>query len=198
MTGDLPYFIHESSYVDEPCEIGAGTKIWHFSHILPGARIGQNCSIGQNVNVGGGAVIGNNVRIQNNVSVYDGVVLEDDVFCGPSMVFTNVMNPRAFVSRKHEYRETRVRKGASIGANATVVCGHSVGRYAFVGAGSVVTRDVPDFALVYGNPARLHGWVCVCGISLTFSGDQATCRECGRTYSRSGETVTLTSAEDQP
>jgi UDP-2-acetamido-3-amino-2,3-dideoxy-glucuronate N-acetyltransferase len=153
------YFVHESSYVDEGAEIGAGTKVWHFCHIMAGAKIGKKCSIGQNVNIGSRAVIGDGVKIQNNVSVYDDVIIEDDVFCGPSCVFTNVINPRAFIERKHEYRKTVVKKGASIGANATIVCGVTIGEYALIGAGSVVTRDVPPYALVYGNPARTHGKV---------------------------------------
>jgi UDP-2-acetamido-3-amino-2,3-dideoxy-glucuronate N-acetyltransferase len=153
------YFVHESSYVDEGAEIGEGTKIWHFCHIMGGAKIGKKCSIGQNVNIGSRAVIGNGVKIQNNVSVYDDVIIEDDVFCGPSCVFTNVINPRAFIERKNEYRKTVVKKGASIGANATIVCGVTIGEYALVGAGSVVTRDVPAYGLVYGSPARLHGTV---------------------------------------
>ena len=160
------YFVHESAYVDEGCVIGAGTKIWHFTHVMTGARIGERCNIGQNVVVSPGVVIGNNVKIQNNVSVYTGVILEDDVFCGPSMVFTNVVNPRSHVPRKDEYRETLVKRGASIGANATVVCGHSIGQYAFVGAGAVVTRHVPDYALVVGNPGRVVGWMCECGVKL--------------------------------
>jgi UDP-2-acetamido-3-amino-2,3-dideoxy-glucuronate N-acetyltransferase len=155
----MSYFKHESSYVDEGAEIGDGTKIWHFCHIMGGAKIGKNCSLGQNVNVGGRAVIGDGVKIQNNVSVYDDVVVEDDVFLGPSMVFTNVINPRAFIQRKDEYKRTLLRKGCSIGANVTIVCGVTVGEYAMVGAGSVVTRDVPPYALVYGNPARVHGKV---------------------------------------
>jgi UDP-2-acetamido-3-amino-2,3-dideoxy-glucuronate N-acetyltransferase len=159
MNVDKLYFVHESSYVDEGAEIGEGTKIWHFCHIMSGAQIGEKCSIGQNVNIGSRAVIGNGVKIQNNVSVYDDVIIEDDVFCGPSCVFTNVINPRAFIERKHEYRKTIVKKGASIGANATIVCGVTIGEYALVGAGSVVTRDVADYALVYGNPARVKGWV---------------------------------------
>jgi UDP-2-acetamido-3-amino-2,3-dideoxy-glucuronate N-acetyltransferase len=150
------YFIHESSYADDGAEIGEGTKIWHFCHIMSGAKIGKKCSIGQNVNIGSRAVIGDGVKIQNNVSVYDDVIIEDDVFCGPSCVFTNVINPRAFIERKHEYRKTVVKKGASIGANATIVCGVTIGEYALVGAGSVVTRDVPAYALVYGNPARVQ------------------------------------------
>ena len=155
----MSYFKHESSYVDEGAEVGDGTKIWHFCHVMSGARIGKNCSLGQNVNVGGKAVIGDGVKIQNNVSVYDGVTVEDGVFLGPSMVFTNVINPRAFVERKDEYRRTLLRKGCSVGANATIVCGVTIGEYAMVGAGSVVTHDVPPHALVYGNPARVHGKV---------------------------------------
>jgi UDP-2-acetamido-3-amino-2,3-dideoxy-glucuronate N-acetyltransferase len=159
MSVEKNYFVHESSYVDEGAEIGEGTKIWHFCHIMGGAKIGKNCSLGQNVNVGSRAVIGDGVKIQNNVSVYDDVIIEDDVFCGPSCVFTNVINPRAFVERKHEYRKTLVKKGVSIGANATIVCGVTIGEYALVGAGSVVTQDVPDYALVYGSPARVKGKV---------------------------------------
>lgn len=155
----MSYFKHESSYVDEGAEIGEGTKIWHFCHVMSGAKIGKNCSLGQNVNIGGKAIIGDGVKIQNNVSVYDNVVIEDDVFCGPSCVFTNVINPRAFVERKHEYKQTVIKKGASIGANATIVCGVTVGEYALIGAGSVVTKDVPAYALVYGSPARVRGKV---------------------------------------
>ncbi|MDR2965780.1 MAG: N-acetyltransferase [Treponema sp.] len=157
------FYIHESSYADEGAEIGEGTKIWHFCHIMPGAKIGKNCSLGQNVNIGSRAVIGNGVKIQNNVSVYDDVIIEDDVFCGPSCVFTNVINPRSFVERKHEYKKTIVKKGASIGANATIVCGVTIGEYALIGAGSVVTKDIPAYALVYGNPARVHGAVDING-----------------------------------
>jgi UDP-2-acetamido-3-amino-2,3-dideoxy-glucuronate N-acetyltransferase len=159
MSDTQSYFVHESSYVDEGAEIGEGTKVWHFCHIMSGAKIGKNCSLGQNVNVGSRAVIGDGVKIQNNVSVYDDVIIEDDVFCGPSCVFTNVINPRAFVERKHEYKKTIVKKGASIGANATIVCGVTIGEYALIGAGSVVTKDVPAYALVYGNPARERGKV---------------------------------------
>lgn len=192
-------FVHESSYIDEPCEIGAGTRIWHFSHIMKDCEIGNNCNIGQNVVVSPACVIGNNVKIQNNVSVYTGVILEDDVFCGPSMVFTNVINPRSHVERKEEYKRTLVRKGASIGANATIVCGTTLGRYAFVGAGAVVTRDVPDYAVVYGSPARVRSWVCNCGIGLSLSPDpdskeHATC-ECGAHYLKHGISVTEISNE---
>lgn len=179
---DKNYFVHESSYVDDGCVIGDGTKIWHFSHVLKGARIGVNCVIGQNVCVSQRAVIGNRCKIQNNVSLYDDVILEDEVFCGPSMVFTNVINPRAFIERKHEYKKTLIRRGASIGANATIVCGNTVGEYAFVGAGAVVTKDVPAYALVYGSPARIRGWVCMCGVKLEFKSDSAACPACQRSY----------------
>lgn len=183
MGAERPYFAHQSSYVDDGCTIGAGTKIWHFCHVMSGARIGRDCVLGQNVNVAGGAVVGDRVKIQNNVSIYDGVVLEDDVFCGPSCVFTNVSTPRSFVSRKSEYAPTLVRRGATIGANATIVCGVTLGRYSFVGAGSVVTRDVPDHALFYGNPAVQRGWMCRCGARL---GDDLVCRECRERYAVSG------------
>ena len=177
--------MHESAYVDDGCEIGDGTKLWHFSHVMSRARIGRGCNIGQNVVVSPDVVIGDNVKIQNNVSIYTGVVLENDVFCGPSMVFTNVVNPRSHVSRKDEYRATLVKRGASLGANCTVVCGHTVGTYAFVGAGAVITRDVPDFALVVGNPGRVSGWMCRCGVKLA-SGvtppQAATCAACGSHY----------------
>jgi UDP-2-acetamido-3-amino-2,3-dideoxy-glucuronate N-acetyltransferase len=185
------YFVHESSYVDENVQIGENTKIWHFSHVMSGAKIGKNCVLGQNVNVGGKAVIGNNVKIQNNVSIYDRVILEDDVFCGPSMVFTNVINPRSFVSRKHEYKETLVKKGASIGANATIVCGVIIGRYAFVGAGSVVTKNVPDYALVYGTPAKIKGWVCKCGVKLEKKEKSFKCPECGNIYELKNENTLI-------
>jgi UDP-2-acetamido-3-amino-2,3-dideoxy-glucuronate N-acetyltransferase len=193
---DQPYFIHESSFADQPCTIGNGTKIWHFSHVMANSVIGENCNIGQNVLVSSGCKVGNNVKIQNNVSLYTGVVLEDDVFCGPSMVFTNVLTPRSHVSRKHEYLRTLVRRGATIGANATIVCGTTLGRYAFVGAGSVVTRDVPDYAMVIGNPARIRGWMCHCGERLAGLGtsadstDSTQCGACGRRYRRAGLTVT--------
>jgi UDP-2-acetamido-3-amino-2,3-dideoxy-glucuronate N-acetyltransferase len=159
-------FVHESSYVDEGAVLGAGTKVWHFCHVMSGAVIGERCNLGQNVVVMPGTKLGNNVKVQNNVSIYEGVELEDDVFCGPSMVFTNVMNPRSHVSRKNEYRRTLVRRGASIGANATVVCGTTLGEYAFVGAGAVVTRDVKAYALVVGVPADQVGWMCACGERL--------------------------------
>ena len=176
------YFVHSTAVVDEPVEIGLDTQIWHFSHIMSGAKIGGRCIIGQNVFIGPRVILGNNVKIQNNVSVYEGVILEDDVFCGPSMVFTNVFNPRSFISRKKEFRQTLVRQGATIGANATVVCGNTIGRYALIGAGTVVTKDVPDYALVYGNPARVQSWVCQCAASLTFRSGKATCSACGRRY----------------
>ena len=163
-------FIHESSYVDDGASVGDGTKIWHFCHVMPGAVIGERCSLGQNVVVMPRTRIGNNVKLQNNVSVYEGVELEDDVFCGPSMVFTNVINPRSAVSRKHEYQRTVVRRGATIGANATVICGVTLGEYAFVGAGAVVTKDVKSFALVTGVPARQVGWMCRCGERLGAAG----------------------------
>ena len=175
------YSAHPSAVIDDGCEIGDGTKIWHFSHIMSGSRIGSLCNLGQNVVVSPGVIIGNNVKIQNNVSVYTGVELEDDVFCGPSMVFTNVINPRSHVPRKDEYRRTLVRKGASIGANATLVCGVTLGKYSFVAAGSVVTRDVRDYALVKGVPARQAGWICSCGLNLSGSGPEYLCA-CGRSY----------------
>jgi UDP-2-acetamido-3-amino-2,3-dideoxy-glucuronate N-acetyltransferase len=185
--GAVPdYFVHESSYVDEGAVIGAGTKIWHFSHVMPGAVIGERCNLGQNVVVMGGTRIGRNVKIQNNVSVYEGVELEDDVFCGPSMVFTNVLNPRSHVSRKHEYRRTLVRRGATIGANATIICGVTLGEYAFVGAGAVITKDVPPYALMAGVPARRVGWVCQCGERLP-DGGVGQCAACGTAYERSGD-----------
>ena len=182
------YFIHESSYVDEPCEIGDGTKIWHFSHIMSGCKIGMNCNIGQNVVISSQVELGNNVKIQNNVSVYTGVVCEDDVFLGPSCVFTNVINPRSHISRKNEYRKTLLKSGCSIGANSTIVCGHTVGKYALIGAGSVVTKDVPDYALVKGNPARVSGYVCCCGEKLDFENNTAKCK-CGKKYLKTEETV---------
>ncbi|MDU2063438.1 MAG: acyltransferase [Sporomusaceae bacterium] len=183
------YFVHESSYVDEPCQIGKGTKIWHFTHVMANCKIGRDCNIGQNVVISPEVVLGNNVKIQNNVSVYTGVICEDDVFLGPSCVFTNVWNPRSHVSRKHEYRETKIGQGASVGANATIVCGHSIGKYAFIGAGAVVTKNVPDYALLAGNPARQIGWMCQCGEKLHFVENKATCDECGMQYKKNEEFI---------
>jgi UDP-2-acetamido-3-amino-2,3-dideoxy-glucuronate N-acetyltransferase len=179
--------IHESAYVDDGAVIGASTRVWHFCHILSGAVIGERCSLGQNVVVMGGTKIGNNVKIQNNVSIYEGVEIEDDVFCGPSMVFTNVVNPRSAVPRKHEYRKTFVRRGATIGANATIVCGVTLGQFCFVGAGAVVTRDVPAHALVTGVPATIAGWVCECGVKLEEGFMDLTCPACGKRYEKSGD-----------
>jgi UDP-2-acetamido-3-amino-2,3-dideoxy-glucuronate N-acetyltransferase len=186
------YFVHESSYVDEPSTIGEGSKIWHFSHILKNVIVGKKCNIGQNVVIGPNVKLGDNCKIQNNVSVYEGVELEDSVFCGPSMVFTNVFNPRSEVVRKDEYRKTLVKKGASIGANATVVCGSTIGEYAFIGAGSVVTRDVPAYALVMGNPARRTAWMCRCGEKLgkTKAGEAATCPACHASYAVAADHIT--------
>ena len=185
------YFVHESSYVDENVEIGEGTKIWHFSHLQSGAKIGKKCSLGQNVNIGNNVRIGNFVKIQNNVSIYEGVELEDYVFCGPSMVFTNILNPRSeFPQRGTEfYIKTLVKKSASLGANSTIVCGITIGKYAFIGAGTVVTKDVPDYGLVLGTPGRLAGWMCACGIRLDLKADSeaeetTTCGKCGRNYSK--------------
>ncbi len=172
-------YIHETACVDSGAKIGAGTKIWHFCHVMPGAQIGNNCVLGQNVFMGSKAVLGNGVKVQNNVSLYDSVIIEDDVFCGPSCVFTNVVNPRAFVERKTEYLETRVKKGASIGANATIVCGVTIGEYAFIGAGAVVTKDVKPYALMVGIPAVQKGWVSRQGVVL---GDDLTCPETGEQY----------------
>lgn len=179
----MDYFKHESAYIDEGCEIGKGTKVWHFSHIMPNCKVGENCNIGQNVVVSPDVVLGRNVKVQNNVSIYTGVICEDDVFLGPSMVFTNVINPRSGVNRKSEYLKTVVKTGASIGANATIVCGHDIGRYAFIGAGSVVTKDVPDYALMVGNPARQTGWMSEYGHKLKFDATgQAVCPESGEKY----------------
>lgn len=186
---DAP-FVHESAYVDDGAVIGAGTKVWHFCHVMSGAVIGERCSLGQNVVVMSGTRLGDNVKVQNNVSIYEGVELEDDVFCGPSMVFTNVMNPRSQVSRKDEYRRTLVRRGASIGANATVVCGTTLGEYAFVGAGAVVTRDVPAYALVAGVPAKRTGWMCACGVKLAGKGPRYDCAACGAGYDEANGQLT--------
>jgi len=180
---DQKYFSHATAVIDEGCEIGAGTKIWHFSHIMPGCRIGENCNIGQNVVISPEVVLGRNVKVQNNVSIYTGVICEDDVFLGPSMVFTNVTNPRSAINRKNQYSKTVVKKGASIGANATIVCGNDIGQYAFIGAGAVVTKNVPDYALVMGNPARQTGWMSEYGHRLKFdSSGKATCPESGEKY----------------
>lgn len=179
----MDYFSHPSAIIDDGCVIGKGTKIWHFSHLMPGSQVGENCNIGQNVVISPKVKLGNNVRVQNNVSIYEGVICEDDVFLGPSMVFTNVFNPRSAVSRKHEYMQTLVRKGASIGANATIVCGNEIGQFAFVGAGAVVTKPVPAYALVIGNPARQSGWMSEFGHKLKFDEKgHATCPESGEGY----------------
>ena len=187
----MDYFKHESSYVDDGCSIGKGTKIWHFSHIMSGCRIGEGCNIGQNVVISPDVVLGNNVKVQNNVSLYTGVVCEDDVFLGPSMVFTNVTNPRSAVNRRDQYAKTVVSKGATIGANATIVCGHNIGAYAFIGAGAVVTKHVPAYALVIGNPARQAGWMSEFGHKLNFDTQRrATCPESGQQYQLDNGVVT--------
>jgi UDP-2-acetamido-3-amino-2,3-dideoxy-glucuronate N-acetyltransferase len=177
------FFAHPTAVIDEGCVIGSGVKIWHFSHVMPNSIIGDNCNIGQNVVVSSGVKLGKNVKVQNNVSIYEGVICEDDVFLGPSMVFTNVINPRSAVIRKHEYRRTLVKKGASIGANATIVCGNNIGEYSFIGAGAVVTKEVPAYALIIGNPARQTGWVSEYGIKLKFNEQgNAVCSESGEKY----------------
>ena len=184
------YFVHESSYVDAPCLIGKGSKIWHFSHIMKDSIIGENCNIGQNVVVSPNVKLGNNVKIQNNVSIYTGVICEDDVFLGPSMVFTNVINPRSGVIRKEEYMKTVVKKGASIGANATIVCGNNIGKYAFIGAGAVVTKEVPDYALMVGNPSKNIGWMSEFGERLKFDiTGIAICDNTGKKYKLSNNLV---------
>jgi UDP-2-acetamido-3-amino-2,3-dideoxy-glucuronate N-acetyltransferase len=184
------FFAHPTAVIDEGCEIGAGTKIWHFSHIMPNCKIGENCNLGQNVVISPDVVLGKNVKVQNNVSIYTGVICEDDVFLGPSMVFTNVINPRSAVNRKNQYTKTLVKKGATIGANATVVCGHDIGKFAFIGAGAVVTKDVPDYALIVGNPARQTGWMSEYGHKLSFNEKgEAVCPESGERYRLQGGKV---------
>lgn len=180
----LSYFVHESAYVDQPCTIGDGSQIWHFSHVMQDVVMGKNCKIGQNVFIAAGVNIGHNVKIQNNVSVYAGVTLEDDVFCGPSCVFTNINTPRSAIPRntKDHYLATLVKQGASIGANATIVCGHTIGQYAFIGAGATVTKDISDYALVYGNPAKQVGWMCECGAKLDNFSETTVCQACDRQY----------------
>jgi UDP-2-acetamido-3-amino-2,3-dideoxy-glucuronate N-acetyltransferase len=181
------YYVHPSSVIDEPVSIGKGTKIWHFCHVMSGAKIGERCSFGQNVFVGSRVVVGNNVKVQNNVSIYDNVYLEDDVFCGPSMVFTNVVNPRSHIIRKHEYKDTFVKRGASIGANATIVCGITLGQFCFIGAGAVVVKDVPAYALMMGIPAKVAGWICHCGVRLALPASSSgkvkvICENCSSSY----------------
>lgn len=191
---DTPYYAHPSAIIDEGCVIGEGTKIWHFSHIMSHCIIGKNCNLGQNVVVSPEVTLGNNVKVQNNVSIYTGVVCEDDVFLGPSMVFTNVINPRSAVNRRNQYLKTLVKRGASIGANATIVCGHDIGRYAFIGAGAVITKTVPDYALMIGNPARQSGWMSEYGHKLRFDANgMATCPESNETYKLENGTVTKVS-----
>lgn len=186
----MNYFAHETAVIDEGCKIGEGVKIWHFSHIMPNCTIGDRCNIGQNVVISPEVILGSNVKIQNNVSIYTGVICEDDVFLGPSMVFTNVINPRSAVNRRSEYSKTIVRKGASIGANATIVCGHDIGKFAFIGAGAVVTKTVPDYALVVGNPARQIGWMSEYGHRLEFNAEgYATCEESGEEYKLENQKV---------
>jgi UDP-2-acetamido-3-amino-2,3-dideoxy-glucuronate N-acetyltransferase len=187
-TSPASFFAHPTAIIDPASRVGEGSKIWHFSHVMANSVVGRKCNLGQNVVVSPGCHVGDGCKIQNNVSIYTGVTLEEGVFCGPSMVFTNVINPRAFIERKSEYKATLVRKGASIGANATIVCGTTLGAYCFVGAGAVVTRDVPDFALVYGSPARVRGWVCYCGVQLALAVDDGSehgrCGDCSRRRSR--------------
>jgi UDP-2-acetamido-3-amino-2,3-dideoxy-glucuronate N-acetyltransferase len=187
---NMAFWAHETAIVDAGAQIGEGTRIWHWVHVQSNAIIGERCSLGQNVYVGK-ARIGSNVKIQNNVSVYDEVVIEDDVFCGPSMVFTNVINPRSHITRKHEYKATLVRKGASIGANAVIVCGNTIGQYAMIGAGAVVTKNVPEFALVLGNPARRAGWMCQCGVRLPKTLGDVGCSACGWAYTITSEECTF-------
>ena len=185
------YFAHSTVTIEKGAKVGKGTKIWHFSHVSQGAVLGEGCKLGRNVYIGPDVKIGKNVKIQNNVSVYAGVELEDDVFCGPSMVFTNIINPRSAIPRNSEefYKKTLVKKGATIGANATVVCGNTLGRHSFVGAGSVITKDVPDYALVYGNPARFKGWMCACGERLSDEGNKTLCKSCNSEYRPTGKSI---------
>lgn len=184
------FFAHETAIIDEDCQIGTSTKIWHFSHIMSGSIIGKGCNLGQNVVVSPNVILGNNVKVQNNVSIYTGVVCEDDVFLGPSMVFTNIINPRSAIIRRDQYSKTTVKKGASIGANATIVCGHDIGEYAFIGAGAVVTKDIPNFALVVGNPSKQIGWVGEYGHRLEFDEDNmATCKESKQKYKLENNSV---------
>jgi UDP-2-acetamido-3-amino-2,3-dideoxy-glucuronate N-acetyltransferase len=188
----MDYFAHETACIDDGAHIGAGTRIWHFTHVMSGARLGQGCNVGQNVFIQSGVVIGDNVKLQNNVFLPTGVLVENDVFFGPSAVCTNVINPRSHVPRRDQFRSTRFRIGASVGANSTIVCGTTIGKYAFIGAGSVVTRDVPDYGLVYGNPARHRGWVCQCGVKLALGlqgSEQTSCRECGVRYEQAGGSI---------
>ena len=187
--GTKDFFLHETSFMGEDCAIGNGTKIWHFSHILKGSKIGNNVNIGQNVVIGPNGMVGNNVKIQNNVSIYEGVNLEDDVFCGPSCVFTNVSNPRSAIPRKNEYKRTLVRRGATIGANATILCGNTIGKFSFIGAGTVVTRDIPDYALVVGNPAQRIGWICECGEQLNENGLSAVYKACRKKYTKENDLI---------
>ena len=195
------WFAHGSAFIDEGVDIGEGTSIWHVSHVLKGSKIGRSCKIGQNVVIGPNAVLGNGVKVQNNVSVYEGVTLEDHVFCGPSMVFTNVFNPRSEIPRMSELKPTLVKRGATLGANCTIVCGTTIGRYAFVGAGAVVTRDVPDYACVMGSPARVSGWMCECGEKLTWQAETSHCA-CGARYRKAASGVSRVPAdsgvEEQP
>ena len=186
----MNFFAHSSAFIDEACTIGDGTRIWHFSHVMTGAVIGINCNLGQNVMVATGVILGNNVKVQNNVSIYEGVICEEDVFLGPGMVFTNVINPRSAINRKKEFKKTLIKKGASIGANATIICGSTIHEYAFIGAGTVVTRDIPAYALIVGNPGRQTGWVSEFGHKLVFdSGNRAICKESGQEYIMEKNTV---------
>ena len=185
----MSYFVHPSSIIDEHCQIGDGTKIWHFSHIMSHATIGKNCNLGQNVVIGNNVIIGNSVRIQNNVSVYEGVIVEEDVFIGPSAVFTNVINPRSAISRKNQFKPTVIKKGATIGANATIICGNEIGSFAFIGAGTVVTKSVKPYALIIGNPGKQVGWMSELGHKLIFVNNKAVCPESGQTYILENNTV---------